>query len=55
MVILNDAKYKEIRIFIRKFKGLAIDCQTNLEKKFPDIPKLTLGLILLLVILKLKL
>lgn len=43
MIVLNNERFREICDFIRKYKGLAIDCQEALVNKFPDVPKLTLG------------
>lgn len=43
MIVLSTEKYHEICDFIRRYKGLAIDCEWALVKSFPDVPKLTLG------------
>uniref|UniRef100_A0A336M0L5 CDAN1-interacting nuclease 1 n=1 Tax=Culicoides sonorensis TaxID=179676 RepID=A0A336M0L5_CULSO len=46
MIVLNNEEFHEICEFIRKYKGLAINCQSALAKRFPKIPKLTLASIL---------
>jgi hypothetical protein len=37
MVILSDIVYNNIIDFLRNYKGLAIECEEQLAKKFPDI------------------
>lgn len=46
MVILNYEQYSEIQQFINKFRGLSIDCNRELLKKFPQHSPETLGSIL---------
>lgn len=43
MIILTREKYNEICLFIKKYKGLSMDCEVELCKQFPDVPALTLG------------
>lgn len=42
MVILKEDVYSQIVDFILNYKDLAIQCEEDLEKKFPDVPLKTL-------------
>lgn len=46
MVVLSTESYNKIVDYIRNYKGLWMDCEDELRKKFPE-PPLTLGSIFL--------
>lgn len=46
MVVISESVYDEIVNFILNYKGLAIECEADLESQFPDIPANTLKSIL---------
>lgn len=37
MVILSEKVYKEVTGFIRKYRGLSIDCDAALKERFPEV------------------
>lgn len=44
--ILNASEYRDLCEFINNYHGLAIDCEMELQDKFPQIQRLTLKAIL---------
>lgn len=46
MVIITANQHADICQFIRTFNGLAIDCETELKQKYPQINAKTLSSIL---------
>lgn len=38
MVIVNETTYNQIVDFLFKYKGLSIECEEEVSKRFPDIP-----------------
>ena len=38
MIILNKTQYSKITDFIKDFKGLALECELELSKRFPEVP-----------------
>lgn len=42
MVIISEKIYNKIIEFITNFNYLAIECENEIKKQFPDIPLLTL-------------
>jgi len=46
MVVISESVYDKIVNFILNYKGLAIECESDLESQFPDVPENTLKSIL---------
>lgn len=46
MVVLTEKVYKDVTVFIRKYRGLSMDCDVALKEKFPEVESKTLESIL---------
>lgn len=42
MVIVNDAILSKINDYLTNYQGLAIECEDEVVKAFPELPRLTI-------------
>lgn len=42
MVILSDATYNEIVNFLSNYRGLSIECEEEIVKMYPSLPRFTI-------------